>query len=96
MEITSGGKQLHITRGEVLTWITEWVEDFGVEWRECPLNILDKKAGLTSDLKTLLKEDRVLRLAILEKPVPKSLIVDMDFFQLYRRSIVLRRRASIA
>ncbi len=74
------GIQLHVTRAEVLTWITTWMEEFEVEWRECPLNISDKKAGLTSDLKALLKKDRDLRIVILEKPVPKSLVVDMDFF----------------
>ena len=72
--------QLHVTRGEVFSWITEWVEDFGVEWREVPQTIFDKKVGLTSDLKALLKEDRHLRLVILEKPVAKSLVVDLDFF----------------
>jgi hypothetical protein len=71
---------MHVTRGEVFSWITEWVEDFGVEWREVPQTIFDKKAGLTSDLKALLKQDRDLRLVILEKPVPKSLTVDLDFF----------------
>ncbi|MCE3016772.1 MAG: hypothetical protein ACK56W_10470 [Pirellula sp.] len=71
---------MHVTRGEVFSWITEWVEDFGVEWRECPQTISDKKAGLTSDLKALLEEDRDLRLVFLEKPVPKSLVVDLDFF----------------
>jgi hypothetical protein len=82
MERTSKlfGIQLHVTRVEVCSWITEWVAESGVEWRECPLNISDKKAGLTSDLKSLLKKDRFLRLVILEKPVPKSLVVDMDFF----------------
>jgi hypothetical protein len=74
------GIQMHVKRSEVLSWISEWVDEFGVEWRECPLNISDIKAGLTSDLKALLKKDRYLRIVILEKPVPKSLVVDMDFF----------------
>ena len=80
MEIVGGGIQLHVTRGEVFSWITEWVEDFGVEWREVPQTIHDKKAGLITDLKALLKEDRDLRIVILEKPVPKSLVIDSDFF----------------
>lgn len=72
------GIQLHATRNEISGWLNDWSDQFGIEWRECPQTVNDLSTGKTKDLHGLLKKNKELRLVLLKRPVPPSLVIDLD------------------
>jgi hypothetical protein len=73
------GIQLHITRTEAGEMIEQWCNGYNLSWFECQQNIHDLEYGKEADLSSLLSKNRLLRLLLIQKPIPKSFRPDVHF-----------------